>query len=178
MKRYVAVFFGIMMILSFFHNNIVYAYSLDDVKKEYPEFKIESTELKSGIVAHGIQLLTIKSKSQNVKLEFFVYEFGRDKIAMVDITYRGNPKFYLSNVLLRNETNARYVNSKHEIKRARKGAIALEFMSYFFQEDFIWYWSNAKIIQVNGTTNHIDVNSDTPEYRRCMQIMRKFLHEE
>lgn len=172
----------ILLLLAFtFMCSSAYAYSLDDIKNDYPELEIKTLNNDNGTITRSIKLFSLTSgrnlfNKEDLSFQISEYPNGTKRV-MIEVLYHGYNRFYLKNLAL-NGGIWEYFPKPGFKRYAPVKNTSLESMAIFLDDkQDIHDWKNAKSIQIHGYYDYIDIPTDTPTYKEYMNVIERFLFE-
>ena len=176
----------ILLVLAFtFMCSSAYAYSLDDIKNDYPALEIKYIDNKNGTTTRYIDLHKI-SYSEGYDNPFGVNQIifsleeypNNTKALQIAFYYLGVERIFFNKVTLGTETDSYDFYPSTPLKTKPVKTAFLEQMCIFVYNDQDFNkWENAKLIQIMGETKQFCISTGTIDYAVCMNTIRRFLFE-
>ncbi|WP_276840261.1 hypothetical protein [Anaerovibrio lipolyticus] len=181
MKRVFFLLVGTIILNVLLYCPLTEAYSLDDIKRDYPSFDIKETVNSNGTISRSIKIFQFSSEKnigdmENLKIVLSEYP-NKTKNVAVYALYFGYEKMDISKIAINNGEYYFYPKSNHKRSAAVKNAY-LEMISVDISNQYDFsIWKNAHHIQIVGSNNYIDLFPHNEEYNESMNIIYRFLFE-
>ena len=181
MKKLVVAVFSVIAINILLFCPFSEAYSLDDIKRDYPTLEINIYN-SDGTFGRSLKILGLSSGKNLVDikdLEFVlcVYPNNNSKNVMVYASHLGKTKMNILKVAIDNG----FYNFYPELKFRKSAPVEdayFEMVCVYFDNQVDFYkWKNAQIIQIVGASETVNIYPPNPEYAIKMNIIQKFLFE-
>lgn len=170
--------FAIGMLLS----NIAYAYTLDDLKKDYPKIKIkeESSRNDAGKVDNyrKVRLMKLGTNHSGLKLEFWLFEKNNYlKYVNVYATWYDYDWRFWNHITIGDGMKSYDIYPDWQPYREVEGRYVYEQLSFSIHDFDKWkLWSNAVQIRIKGDKYYNTFYMPSSEaYKGDMDIIRKYL---
>ncbi|WP_027406823.1 hypothetical protein [Anaerovibrio sp. RM50] len=183
MKRFLIIICGLFALGLFLMNSVAMAYSLEDIKKDYPNKEIHYESYRSDlgydVRYRDMNLLTLDNKS-GLKVEFHLQEFPNNtKGAFAFVTYYGNEWMLCDSLKIEDGIGAYSLYPTMEPYRNKTNSESLpvfEQLTYFIKNnEDVLQWENAQKITVVGDHCFSDIKVNDPTYNECMSIIRRYI---
>lgn len=180
LKKILSVF-TLVLVFSSLVASTSFAYSLDDVKKDYPKLKIETTKYKDDtgrlITSRSMKVMKLYGEhDSHVTLTLWLMERNYIKFCRAVVFYRGTDWVLFNKLTIGDGSHAFNISTPYEPTRERSG-------SYFVEETVvfdIWtrsefsLWKKAKQLRIKGRY-YDDFCIDPVEYDAVMSLVNKYL---
>lgn len=157
------------------------AYSLDDVKKDYPKLKIKTNKYKDDtgrlITSRSMKIMKLYGESSDhITLTLWLMEKNYIKFCRTVVHHSNTDWLFLNKLTIGDGNHAFDIRPAYEPTRERSG-------SYFVEETVvfdIWtrnefsLWKNAKQLRIKGRY-YDDFSIDPKECDAVMSIVNKYL---
>lgn len=185
MKNRISMLLGLLVcFMLFVGENISYAYTLDDIKRDYPKVKIEkeTTQNDAGKTDtyRKMRLMKLPTDNSGLKLEFWLYEKNNYlKYVNVYATWYGDYWCFWNRITVGDGTNSYDIYPDWKPVREVDGRHVCEQLSFSIHDiNKFNLWNNAIQIRIKGdeyynTFYMPEVNA----YKTDMNIIKRFLFE-
>lgn len=185
MKKVFIILCRLLALNVFLFNHFAYAYSLDEVKKDYPKFKIKSHSEQSDTgntirVREGkIMNLSSEVGAPEMNIHLVEREDGYKNIAIF-VYYSGSEWRFWDQVTIGDGVNTYNIfpDLKPYCSTEEGTRLAPIFEKLTFYIDNEWnfrQWEKAKQIRVKGESYYYNIPSNQAKYNGVMFVIKRFL---
>jgi len=183
MKKFSVLFLLVMgvFVLSF---NTSQAYSLDDIKKDYPKVKIKKETFKNdagkNTTYRSIKLMQFGTSNPGLKLYFYLRE--KDfihKWVVVHASWYDYEWAFWNRITIGDGVNSHDIYPEDQPSRGMNGRFVGENLYFNINDLKKWkLWNSARQIRIKGSKYYADFNMPKQDvYQANMKIIYRYLWE-
>lgn len=185
MKKVLIILCGLLTLNVFLFNHFAYAYSLDDVKKDYPKFKIKARSFQSDtgntIKYREGKIMKVSSGvgAPAMQVDLVEGENGHKNVTIY-VLYSGSEWRFWDRVTIGDGRNAYDVFPDRKPYRTTDEGTRLvpifEQLTFYINNEWSFrQWEKAKQIRVKGEGYYYDIPFNQAEYNSVMSVIKRFL---